>query len=237
MKIFPIFQFTTSQGGRPGPWDSGGGSGSFQFTTSQGGRPFAISFSTQFIIFQFTTSQGGRPVEFRLIFRIAHFQFTTSQGGRLNFHFPSSNNPFFQFTTSQGGRLVRFAVRLFSRSFNSRPHKEVDSYFKPYSMTIALSIHDLTRRSTEDIMRYADTADLSIHDLTRRSTTTSLFLLILFTFQFTTSQGGRHSCCGGNGRRKSFNSRPHKEVDIIPLNELYVNRSFNSRPHKEVDVL
>ena len=34
----------------------------FQFTTSQGGRPGEMSDKEQKAIFQFTTSQGGRPV-------------------------------------------------------------------------------------------------------------------------------------------------------------------------------
>ena len=55
-----------------------------------------------------------------------------------------------------------------------------------------LSIHDLTRRSTEErevISRYID---LSIHDLTRRSTKILDAISRILYFQFTTSQGGRH---------------------------------------------
>ena len=55
-----------------------------------------------------------------------------------------------------------------------------------------LSIHDLTRRSTEEHVKLAEALDLSIHDLTRRST-------------------GR--CSHRIHQPKSFNSRPHKEVD------------------------
>ena len=85
-------------------------------------------------------------------------------------------------------------VRLSLRSFNSRPHKEVDCYSKRIFRDILLSIHDLTRRSTL-LMRYSVKYHcLSIHDLTRRSTRSSLH-----KFQ----------------RADSFNSRPHKEVDNI----------------------
>ena len=77
---------------------------------------------------------------------------------------------------------------------------------------------------------------LSIHDLTRRSTSMAITSLNQRIFQFTTSQGGR--------RRttyliifigRTFNSRPHKEVDHNLLNLLSSKNSFNSRPHKEVD--
>ena len=36
-------------------------------------------------------------------------------------------------------------------------------------------------------------------------------------------------------RNSSFNSRPHKEVDIYVIRSRTGVRSFNSRPHKEVD--
>ena len=65
-----------------------------------------------------------------------------------------------------------------------------------YTLTlISLSIHDLTRRSTSK--RWAGdrpSYPLSIHDLTRRSTT-----------GFTPK----------NAAVLSFNSRPHKEVDVM----------------------
>ena len=32
-----------------------------------------------------------------------------------------------------------------------------------------------------------------------------------------------------------FNSRPHKEVDVGPHDPILIDRPFNSRPHKEVD--
>ena len=54
------------------------------------------------------------------------------------------------------------------------------------------SIHDLTRRSTEEVFDYINRGSLSIHDLTRRSTS-----LLSWTVTMPTS----------------FNSRPHKEVD------------------------
>ena len=102
---------------------------------------------------------------------------------------------------------------------------------------VNLSIHDLTRRSTEEVFDYINRGSLSIHDLTRRSTS-----LLSWTVTMPTS----------------FNSRPHKEVDDdvtqpenlkkLSIHDL-TRRStsstghiradqptFNSRPHKEVDI-
>ena len=101
-------------------------------------------------------------------------------------------------------------------SFNSRPHKEVDSTLSQQSapaqafqfttsqggrhhllfsikITANLSIHDLTRRSTGLWGYWLSLWSLSIHDLTRRSTC-------------------RECICSCSAF--SFNSRPHKEVDL-----------------------
>ena len=99
--------------------------------------------------------------------------------------------------------------------FNSRPHKEVDGEpegdgesERIFQFTTSqggrptqrassrtsrsLSIHDLTRRSTLRIPYNPPFCNLSIHDLTRRSTAWRA-APITWT--------------------RSFNSRPHKEVD------------------------
>ena len=55
---------------------------------------------------------------------------------------------------------------------------------------------------------------LSIHDLTRRSTYMLDNLETEYNFQFTTSQGGRRISVFLLCQYKSFNSRPHKEVDL-----------------------
>ena len=55
---------------------------------------------------------------------------------------------------------------------------------------------------------------LSTHDLTRRSTSSACAItLYTSSFQLTTSQGGRPTTRFSYIIRKSFNSRPHKEVD------------------------
>ena len=128
----------------------------FQFTTSQGGRlvrslrlrqDTALSIhdltrrSTRYhrlphlvLIFQFTTSQGGRPKGVKPTGIAWIFQFTTSQGGRLFVVCVLFVYVIFQFTTSQGGRLGSyFFLSFFIRSFNSRPHKEVDSKYPQIS--------------------------------------------------------------------------------------------------------
>ena len=56
----------------------------------------------------------------------------------------------------------------------------------------SLSIHDLTRRSTHSIRLHNAVERLSIHDLTRRSTVVRSDNTVATSFQFTTSQGGRH---------------------------------------------
>ncbi len=121
-------------------------------------------------------------------------------------------------------------------SFNSRPHKEVDVQHLKSVVVHGLSIHDLTRRSTFAITfipagisfqfttsqggrRHAHSSvvlryDLSIHDLTRRSTMRIRISARSITFQFTTSQGGRRRSRQAYAETASFNSRPHKEVDI-----------------------
>ena len=142
--------------------------------------------------FQFTTSQGGRLYTNRLSFCASPFQFTTSQGGRRISSATVFMAPFFQFTTSQGGR----------------PY-----FFEILHQILVLSIHDLTRRSTEDGTAIHVQYILSIHDLTRRSTQQSAFPYFYGCFQFTTSQGGRRTDLLRSRCTESFNSRPHKEVD------------------------
>ena len=78
--------------------------------------------------FQLTTSHGGRRHSIRIIIMFVIFQLTTSHGGRLYFCSSCSNFSPFQLTTSHGGRLsVSAQPRHLYRSFNSRPHTEVDT--------------------------------------------------------------------------------------------------------------
>ena len=79
---------------------------------------------------------------------------------------------------------------------------------------VVISTHDLTRRSTLRSNKPRYVRDISTHDLTRRSTgSRGLYISISL----------------------NFNSRPHKEVDVICSNIIIGDVYFNSRPHKEVD--
>ena len=108
---------------------------------------------------------------------------------------PDENAYIFQFTTSQGGR------------------RNTDIYSQA---AMDLSIHDLTRRSTVPAEMGVATDTLSIHDLTRRST----FLVGVFTGDWDLSIHDltRRSTCSTAASETvyySFNSRPHKEVDLL----------------------
>ena len=106
----------------------------------------------------------------------------------------TKNIAVFQFTTSQGGRQRR----------------RFDIMKNEY-----LSIHDLTRRSTKTNAFNEAESQLSIHDLTRRSTLyRNASRQKEYFFQFTTSQGGRLLTRKISAQLRSFNSRPHKEVDV-----------------------
>ena len=122
---------------------------------------------------------------------------------------------FFQFTTSQGGRRQTSSSSCVLRSFNSRPHKEVDILSVSYFL---LSIIFQFTTSQGGRLFFSSMSPTSP------------------TFQFTTSQGGRRLL--RNFLRygtQSFNSRPHKEVDAFQRSACCIRISFNSRPHKEVD--
>ena len=231
-----IFQFTTSQGGRQNLPCGTFTIPAFQFTTSQGGR---LLHRQAGCIRKPFNSRPHKEVDARsdrMDHRVQSFNSRPHKEVDATVIPKSAGLGIFQFTTSQGGRH-RISVHIYvASSFNSRPHKEVDFLiFVCLSFSLVLSIHDLTRRSTwisfelwrsyqpfnsrphkevdkqerDEITPY----DLSIHDLTRRSTERISFPETIIIFQFTTSQGGRQiSKSGGTGKR-SFNSRPHKEVD------------------------
>ena len=122
------------------------------------------------------------------------FQFTTSQGGRRLNRTENETYSVFQFTTSQGGRRL-----------------DPGQFFKP----VKLSIHDLTRRSTMFDETYIAKIELSIHDLTRRSTTLQpqAQQQIILSIHDLTRRSTISVLCGSTVS-ESFNSRPHKEVDL-----------------------
>ena len=122
-------------------------------------------------------------------------------------------------------------------SFNSRPHKEVDDIAELKAL-----IDELFQFTTSQGGRLCllppgcSSRSLSIHDLTRRSTLTCwTSISVASFFQFTTSQGGRRLAFSIFFVIRSFNSRPHKEVDQYTVFHRSAPIPFNSRPHKEVD--
>ena len=121
--------------------------------------------------------------------------------------------------------------------FNSRPHEEIDAFYRCLINVLVISTHDLARRSTTEF-----------YDLGLGSS----------TFQLTTSRRGRLEKHTKTVPPTYFNSRPHKEVDQEIASEPTLHHisthdltkrstaraqfksscthNFNSRPHEEVDV-
>ena len=161
--------------------------------------------------------------------------------------------------------LTRRSTRIshichtFARSFNSRPHKEVDWIGKTISMTqssfqlttsqggrlnsipppvTALSFQLTTsqggRHAAAGLKQAAEVFQLTTSQGGRQESGWRKWKKR--SFQLTTSQGGRRviSVCP-SCLFQSFNSRPHKEVDLEHNPFSFDRRSFNSRPHKEVD--
>ena len=101
----------------------------------------------------------------------------------------------------------------YSLPFNSRPHKEVDASSDSMSPMLCLSIHDLTRRSTEFCYSNDVYGDFQFTTSQGGRRNSSALMPATFAFQFTTSQGGRHPWHPPFFQHLPFNSRPHKEVD------------------------
>ena len=171
-----------------------------------------------------------------------------------------SASTIFQLTTSRRGRPYFILSPGCSRSFNSRPHAEVDSTARDGVYPLcALSTHDLTQRSTYSGEADGYDGDLSTHDLTQRSTsfqvcwipaihlsthdltqrstailTTSCRRNALSTHDLT--QRSTRPESGSFRIMLSFNSRPHAKVDVSVFLSRVFRLSFNSRPHAEVDL-
>ena len=99
--------------------------------------------------------------------------------------------------------------------FNSRPRKEVDR--NPTVLTVGVCHFNSRPRKEVD-------------------KTVTQKVAAVFTFQLTTSQGGRlHWFTPFNNSSTYFNSRPRKEVDCARQLHGTNDGYFNSRPRKEVD--
>ncbi len=143
------FQFTTSQGGRPGRVEEVSGEMIFQFTTSQGGRLYRGISDQQTYAFQFTTSQGGRPPAFiqsPAQWHLSIHDLTRRSTKSVNVVVYIINLSIHDLTRRS---TVAAQIPITRTSpFNSRPHKEVDFGKITLNSAYNLSIHDLTRRST-----------------------------------------------------------------------------------------
>ena len=87
----------------------------------------------------------------------------------------------------------------------------------PVYNTAVLSTHDLTQRSTIPSLISFNIRFLSTHDLTQRSTISwKIFITFssLSTHDLTQRSTGEH--LNSVERKRSFNSRPHAEVDFFP---------------------
>ena len=194
MKIETVFQFTTSQGGRPivQRYTDGGAKLSIHDLTRRSTATFHPRSSQESPF----NSRPHKEVDLRYVVFVLYNmglsihdltrRSTFRTGQRVFCGLPFNSRPHkevdcclalvfdlmitFQFTTSQGGRLLLPV-----------PGGDQDS----------LSIHDLTRRSTDNTYIPRRNRILSIHDLTRRSTSGVAISVSDSLFQFTTSQGGR----------------------------------------------
>ena len=123
------------------------------------------------------------------------------------------------------------------RTFNSRPHKEADRFLNPDGRSGVLSTHGLTRRPTGYSNKETEQTYLSTHGLTRRPTRGrddhSNSRRALSTHGLTRRPTKTSRQSGWNYR--PFNSRPHKEADMLDGFWVWKPISFNSRPHKEAD--
>ena len=105
---------------------------------------------------------------------------------------------------------------LHAHHFNSRPHEEVDTRDGENRCLGCISTHDLAKRSTFLRLGEGRRILISTHNLAKRSTAQIYKLKQEQLFQLTTSRGGRLL-----------------QLLSLPIPDLH----FNSRPHKEVDVI
>ncbi len=143
--------------------------------------------------FQLTTSRRGRPVLGNIYIIICFFQLTTSRRGR-------------RLRLTISFRTMLSTHDLTQRSTMPDPQHPNKNVFQ-------LTTSRRGRRDTETPVIY--TEDLSTHDLTQRSTEyPSRTKPGTSHFQLTTSRRGRRfRSTSKDCEKRSFNSRPHAEVD------------------------
>ena len=167
---------------------------------------------------------------------VLRFQLTTSRRGRLSFLSFSVKCRTFQLTTSRRGRQPLY-IRIDGSSFLST-HDLTQRSTVPrssFSCKMVLSTHDLTQRSTSTASFGHAESYLSTHDLTQRSTQSTVSRLRTMPFQLTTSRRGRLQMAFAMALGKVFQLTTSRRGR--PWRNLHVSgrKSFNSRPHAEVD--
>ena len=123
------------------------------------------------------------------------FQLTTSRGGRhFRHHRPSCPAIISTHDLTRRSTRVAFRKNWKIKSFNSRPHEEIDAFYRCLINVLVISTHDLARRSTTEFY------DLGLGSSTFQLTTSqggrprkAVPSLSFNGFQLTTSQGGRRS--------------------------------------------
>ena len=81
------------------------------------------------------------------------FQFTTSQGGRRPASTGEAVYYYFNSRPHKEVDCMHGSISYGTKHFNSRPHKEVDNDYDLGKTSKIISIHDLTRRSTDSLRR------------------------------------------------------------------------------------
>ena len=135
----------------------------------------------------------------------------------------------FQLTTSRGGRQQLQAYQSTATYFNSRPHEEVDDGCT--AICIRHTTFQLTTSRGGRPLRHnpgPKFLSISTHDLTRRSTGRNRSRSRKEIFQLTTSQGGRLHRLSDRLLLHYFNSRPRKEVDIIPCERQDIQQAIST---------
>ena len=188
------------------------------------------------MIFQLTTSRRGRPITRAMVRELDDFnsrpheevdwarggtltlggifQLTTSRRGRrLKKHF-SRNTAIFQLTTSRRGRL--------NADFNA-------------ARNIAISTHDLTKRSTQMKGKNPQEEIFQLTTSRRGRQYRRRWYEWVLAFQLTTSRRGRHYGLGSFESGFAFQLTTSRRGRLLTARQRYGFRHFNSRPHEEVD--
>ena len=188
----------------------------FQLTTSRRGRLLISHSRVYLLLSQLTTSRRGRHRFFKNV--LLFFSFNSRPHEEVDKILLKIVQPCLRFNSRPHEEVDLFnddfSFSIFR--FNSRPHEEVDAL----CITLAECAYCFNSRPHEEVdaegLERRRSAYVSTHDLTKRSTRVWGVHRPIGAFQLTTSRRGRQGKRASSVRiRKSFNSRPHEEVDGI----------------------